>query len=344
MNSTAADKQVECEGALDQHSSISLTVLNISSGLLSIGGNLFVLLAIYKEPRLHTISNYFIASLAMADFLVGLVLNPIWAIKSALNIWENQAPITLAAECLSIHTITATTLSLCAVSIDRYLAVVLVFRYNLILNVKRCRIIICLIWLCACLVPLSRVFLHDPLELPKLWITGSILIFVIPLNVIAFCYFHIFKVARSQATKIRVANINNETERKTAVNRRKEKKAALTIAIIIGLFIIFWSPTMILSSVQMFIANDCVKMKLIRWWFWTTLLAFANSFINPWVYAVRAEEFRSAFWRLLGRNHKDLNFNRSEFSRATTRKTNMAVNEPAVSMKELNTRQELKQV
>ena len=334
MNTTEAEEHSKCEGALDEASSISLAVLNSLSGLASICGNLFVLLAIYKLPRLHIISNYFIASLAFADFMVGLVLNPIWAVKSAMNIWENQAPVTLAAECLSIHTIAATTLSLCAVSIDRYLAVVSVFRYKLVLTEHRCKITICLIWLCACLVPIPRVFLQDPLELPKLWITGSLLIFFIPLSIIAFCYFHIFKAARSQAKKIGVASTQNEAERKASVSRRKERKAALTIAIIIGLFIIFWSPTMILSSVQMFIGDDCLRIKLIRWWFWTTLLAFANSAINPWVYAMRAGEFRSALWKLLGTSHK-IRKQQSEFSRATAAgKTNMDATSPPLTGQE----------
>lgn len=265
MNSSKADEQRNCEGALDEASSLSLTVLNSLSGLASIGGNLLVLLAIYKLPRLHTTSNFFIASLATADLIVGLVINPIWAVKSALNIWENQASITVAAECLSVHTITATTFSLCAVSIDRYLAVVSVFRYSILLTVKRCQLVIFLIWLSAILVPLPRLFLNDPLDLPKLWITGSVLVFVIPLNVIAFCYFHIFRAARSQARKIRVTSVKNDTGRKAVANGLKERKAAITIAIIIGLFILFWSPSMILSSVQMLIADDCMKIELIRW-------------------------------------------------------------------------------
>lgn len=167
MNSPKADEERKCEGALDSASAVSLAVLNSFSGLASVGGNLLVLIAIYRFPRLHTTSSYFIASLAMADFLVGLVINPIWAVKSALNIWENQAPITLAAECLSIHTIAATTLSLSAVSIDRYLAVVSVFRYNTLLTDCRCQAAICLIWLCAVLAPLPRLFLTDPLNYPR---------------------------------------------------------------------------------------------------------------------------------------------------------------------------------
>lgn len=98
--------------------------------MVSIGGNLLVLLTIYKQPRLHTISNYFIASLAVADLIVGLVLNPIWATRSAMNIWDDKEPLTIASECLSAYTVVATSLNLCVVSIDRYLAVVKVFRYD----------------------------------------------------------------------------------------------------------------------------------------------------------------------------------------------------------------------
>lgn len=325
MNGSKADEHRECEGALDAISSISLTILNSLSGLASVGGNIPVLLAIYKFPRLHTTSNYFIASLANADFVVGLVINPIWAIKSALNIWENQAPITIAAECLSIHTIAATTFSLCAVSIDRYLAVVSVFRYSFLLTVQRCRVAIFLTWLSAILMPVPRLFLKDPLDLPKLWIAGSVLIFIIPLSIIAFCYFHIFRAARSQARKIRVTSVQNETERKEAANHLKERKAALTIAIIIGLFILFWSPGMILSTVQMLIADDCLKIELIRWWSWSALLAFTNSAVNPWVYAIRAGEFRGAFWKLFRGNHSGFNteFSRTTAAEKTKRNTNM---------------------
>ena len=135
-----------CEGALNKPSSTALTVLNSLSGMASIGGNLLVLLTIYKQPRLHTISNCFIASLAVADIIVGLVINPIWATRSAMNIWEEKEPLTIASECLAAHTVVATSLNLCAVSIDRYLAVVKVFRYDTSLSERRCRIIICSIW------------------------------------------------------------------------------------------------------------------------------------------------------------------------------------------------------
>ena len=306
MNGPGPEEQTMCEGALNKPSSTALTVLNGLSGMASIGGNLLVLLTIYKQTRLHTISNCFIASLAVADIIVGLVLSPIWATRSAMNIWEDKEPLTIASECLAAHTVVATSLNLCAVSIDRYLAVVKVFRYDTSLSERRCRIIICSIWLAACLALLPRALIQDRLDLQKFWIVGCTITFFIPLCVIAYCYVRIFEVARSQAEKIQVVSVSSETGRKAAMNSIKERKIALTISIIIGLFITLWSPSFVLSSIQTFFADDCLKIKLKQRWFWTALVAFSNSAVNPWVYALRGEEYRSTFRKLLKRGDTNL--------------------------------------
>ena len=242
-----------------------------------------------------------------------------------MNIWEEKEPLTIASECLAAHTVVATSLNLCAVSIDRYLAVVKVFRYDTSLSERRCRIIICSIWLAARLALLPRALIQDRLDLQKFWIVGCTITFFIPLCVIAYCYVHIFKVARSQAKKIQVVTVSSETGRKAAMNSIKERKIALTIAIIIGLFITLWSPSFVLSSIQTFFADDCLKIKLKQRWFWTALVAFSNSAVNPWVYAFRGEENRSAFRKLLRRGDKNLHisfYNEKTETRRTKKITN----------------------
>ena len=218
-----------------------------------------------------------------------------------MNIWEEKESLTIASECLAAHTVVATSLNLCAVSIDRYLAVVKVFRYDTSLSERRCRIIICSIWLAACLALLPRALIQDPLDLEKSWIVGCTITFSF-----LYCYVHIFKVARSQAKKIQVVSVSSETGRKAAMNSIKERKIALTIAIIIGLFITLWSPSFVLSSIQTFFADDCLKIQLKQRWFWTALVAFSNSAVNPWVYALRGEEYRSTFRKLLRRGDTNL--------------------------------------
>ena len=50
-------------------------------------GNALILLAIYRQK---TVSNAFIASLGVADFSVGVIINPLWVSKSVLNIWQSD--------------------------------------------------------------------------------------------------------------------------------------------------------------------------------------------------------------------------------------------------------------
>lgn len=298
MNSSEGNYTKPCDGSLDLASSVILATLNIISGIFSVGGNTLVILAIARTPHLQRVSNYFVASLAVADFSVGLIINPLWAAKSALNIWKNQDPLTQAAEFMSMQTLCATTLSLCAVSVDRYLAITRVFFYEQYVDLRRCLVTIASIWFFSFAIPLPRLFITDPLDLPNLWIASSVTAFIIPFNIIAFCYWRIYQAAHAQAQKIE----NNSSANNSQATRKKirEKKAACTIAIIIGLFLLFSSPAMILSSVQVFTTDKCSTLNLIRYWFWTVLVAFACSACNPWVYAIRSREYRSAFRRLVG--------------------------------------------
>jgi hypothetical protein len=47
--------------------------------LLTVGGNLVVLLAFYTDPHLLTPSNHFLLSMAIADLLVGLIAMPFYS-------------------------------------------------------------------------------------------------------------------------------------------------------------------------------------------------------------------------------------------------------------------------
>lgn len=304
MNSSNDNHTNTCSGSLDMASSVILTAMNIISGILSVGGNALVLLAIARTPRLRKFSNFYVGSLAAADFSVGLIINPVWAVKSALNIWKNQEPLTQAAEFLSMQTVCATTLSLCAVSLDRYLAIAHVYLYNQHMTSSRCFLSIALIWLTSFVVPLPRLFITDPLDLPKLWITVSVIGFCVPFNIIAFCYFRIYKIARLHSRKIQTQN-NLSIEATGAKKKRmQERKTACTIAIVIGIFVIFSSPSMILASIQTFTSSECFKHELIRYWSWAVFVAFACSACNPWVYAIRSLEYRSSFYRILGLSRK----------------------------------------
>ena len=92
----------------------------------------------------------------------------------------------------------------------------------------------------------------------------------------------------------RVTNVRQQLRR---VNR--EKKAAKTVGIIVGAFVLCWLPffSVYLASAFCGGGTECVATPTIfAIFFW---LGYLNSAMNPFVYAYFSRDFRCAFERLL---------------------------------------------
>ncbi|XP_078381204.1 histamine H2 receptor-like [Oculina patagonica] len=277
---------------------LPVSILNAFLSVLTTLGNSLILLAIYKTPGLRTNSNYLIASLAVADFSVGLIMNPLYAVKAGMAIRDSSHPLAVVTAVITLQTLTATTYSLCGVSIDRYLAIVSVFRYEMYVTTERCLRLIALIWICSFLIPLPRVFVTDQFNaLPTLWLVSYTIVFIIPLSAISFCYFRIYKTAKAQARRIACEHIVNRRE---AIKILKNRKATWTAAAVIGACFSLWLPSCILSFVQSLTSDDCLKIRIdYSTWFWVDTLAFASSAVNPWIYFLRSREFKQALKRIV---------------------------------------------
>ena len=180
MNLTIPAIQPEqCSGALNSIEIVVLATLNTILALVSTVGNALVLLAIYRVPSQKTVSNAFIASLGVADFSVGLIMNPLWVYKSVLNIWQSDNIISTVIEVVAMQTVVATSLSLCAVSLDRFIAVTNI-RHNEILTCNRVRTVIISIWIFSVIFASLRLIVTDPFELPKLWIAPTTITVILP--------------------------------------------------------------------------------------------------------------------------------------------------------------------
>ena len=75
----------------------------------------------------------------------------------------------------------------------------------------------------------------------------------------------------------------------------QETKAAKTVAIIVGAFIICWLPFFTIYLIMAF-CSDCVPQLAFSIIFW---LGYCNSMINPFIYAMFSRDFRRAFHNLL---------------------------------------------
>ncbi|KAG5340952.1 5HT7R protein, partial [Acromyrmex charruanus] len=92
--------------------------------IVTIVGNTLVIAAVITTRRLRSVTNCFVSSLAAADLLVGLaVMPPAVLLQLTGGTWELGEILCDFWVSLDILLCTASILSLCAISIDRYLAV-----------------------------------------------------------------------------------------------------------------------------------------------------------------------------------------------------------------------------
>ena len=282
---------------LSSSASIVLSLWFSLSGLAAVIGNAVVLWLFYKNESLRTISNRFLASLCVADFFVGLVVDPTWiAIRCWIQPVDNQMLIK-GLDMLWIHTTAATVFNLCCVSVDRFFAIRFPFRYQDIITKKRCYTAIIAVWLISLFLPLPVIFI----DAEYLWLFLPALTFALPISVVTFCYVWIFKAARKQATTIRRQNQLTDNVNKPP-RPMQNYKAIKTIGFVLGVFIVSWMPCLVVSVVHHLVANDeCADYKLYYVvWPWIEVIAFTSSAINPWIYCFRNSEFREAFQRMSG--------------------------------------------
>ena len=274
--------------------SIVLSLWFASSGLAAVIGNALVLWLFYKSETLRTVSNRFLASLCVADFLAGLFIDPIWmVIRCLIQPPETATVLIMVLDMLWIHSTAATVFNLCCVSVDRFIAIRFPLRYQDIMTKQRCYAVIIMVWLISLILPFPVIFE----DVENLWSFLTVLMVFIPIALITLCYLWIYKAARKQATAIRRAT-QTGGQPTLAV---EHYKAIKTIGFVLGVFLASWMPYFVVSVVHHVVASDsCMDYKLYTVvWPWIEAIALTSSAINPWVYCFRNSEFRQALRRNL---------------------------------------------
>ncbi|XP_071445294.1 alpha-2C adrenergic receptor-like [Hetaerina americana] len=133
--------------------SIVVTLLMI----VVVVGNMLVIIAIATEKALKNIQNWFIASLAVADFFLGLVIMPFSLANELMGYWIFGAwwcDIHSAADVLLC---TASIMNLCLISLDRYWSITQAVDYLKRRTPLRAAIMIAMVWVMSgliCIPPL----------------------------------------------------------------------------------------------------------------------------------------------------------------------------------------------
>ncbi|NXK66745.1 AA3R protein, partial [Sylvietta virens] len=266
-------------------------------------GNLLVMRAVRLNAALQSTTLYFIASLALADVAVGLLVVPL-AVVVSLGM-AVPAHSCLFMCCLMLVFTNASILSLLAIAIDRYLRVKLPTRYKIITTERRVWWALGLCWslsLLGGLVPMFGWNKADPrsfsppgcrfisvMRMDYLVYFSFFTWTLVPLLIMCALYAEIFYIIHrklSQGTSVRGAGAFYGQEFKTAKS----------LALVLFLFAISWLPLCIINCVSYFYPEPQIPPYLM---YLAIVLSHANSAMNPIVYAFKIKKFKTTYLLIL---------------------------------------------
>ncbi|KAJ8418369.1 hypothetical protein AAFF_G00140780 [Aldrovandia affinis] len=317
------------------HYTIGAVILVI--GITGMVGNFLVIYAFSRSRSLRTPANMFIINLAITDFLMCVTQAPVFFTTSMHKRWIfGEKACELYAFCGALFGI-CSMITLTVIAVDRYFVITRPLASIGVLSRKRALLILLAAWVYSLGWSLPPFFgwsayVPEGLLTSCTWdyvtFTPSVraytmmlftFVFFIPLIIIVYCYFFIFRAIRDTNKAVGKINGNNTRDSLKRFHRLKnEWKMAKTALIVILLFVISWSPYSVVALTAFAGYADILTpyMNSVP-----AVIAKASAIHNPIIYAITHPKYRSAIARyipclgvLLCVQPKDLNYTSSFMS------------------------------
>ena len=212
--------------------------------VITLCGQILVFLTVFYDKRLQTPTNYYIISLACADFLISILSMPVWTIYTTLNYWPFSQllcdlwnSLDYALCLISIHTIVF-------ISVERYRSVSNPLKHKVYLTSKRMRMYLIGIWITDLSLWTFFIFItqhfyaqiRDPkdcsvgyLTEPALAISFGTLMLTFPVLVTAIIYIFIYRIAqRAGVMNVKMSKSKSESSLTDSVDWPSEGTISAT--------------------------------------------------------------------------------------------------------------------
>ena len=307
----------------------------------AIFGNILVITSVFKFRCLRIISNSFIVSLAFADLLVAVFVMPFSASQEIAGYWLFNVPICNIFNANDVLFSTASLLNICCISMDRYIAISDPFNYRARMSKLKVVVMLTCAWGFSALIshiPIhTNIYTTDQIrnttsvyegvclfEVNFIYaLVSSTVSFWIPTTIMVITYILIFRIARrQQRSMVKQLSCVNGSGFQSRKDMRRQHRAARTLGIIMGCFLLCWLPFFLKYVIVTLCGEDVCYTPP-----WVTSVLFwigyLNSALNPLIYALVNTDFRDAFETLI--KCKNLGCHSVEVSYSATRRYSEAV-------------------
>ena len=287
--------------------------------VVSLVGNSFIGIIVYKTPTLRKPINFFIANMAMCDLLYPVFLLPLRIRELYADSWLIGGPLgralcKLVPVCGDVSSLVSIQ-SLVLIAVDRFVAVVFPLRSPLI-SQKLCPFFIFATWFVAVAVHSPYFFVFELVEYPgnirceqkwtetfgesssyaNYFLAVLIVFFCIPIVLLIIIYSTILINLKSQVHPGETT-ANAEEQRL----RRNRSVLKMAVAIVLG-FVFCWVPFIVIILHIVF-ASPPIPCGTKRFFVFARLMAEANCAINPLICLIFSSNFRQGFKRILNCFH-----------------------------------------
>ena len=264
-------------------SSVAIVTINAIFCVLGVIGNSLVLIAVYRTMELHTLSNFYLAALAVADFLTSAIVQPLLIV---MVIQESQGECNKTLEtvfrAVKYFFVAASFVILLFITTERLLAVIKPIVYKNFHPRRRFVVFISI----SVIVPLMYAISFPTLS-KRITSYFSAAVIVLGYFYIILSYLVILHQLRNQRRKMKTStSIKDEKDARST--RHAEKMVTSTMALIIAIFTVMWGPYFYYRVSKPSINSG-------EGFTWVRTTAISNSALNFIVYAFRMKRFRNAF-------------------------------------------------
>lgn len=293
---------------------IVVIIVMSSIPFITIAGNILVIYTVAKLHRFRQKANVFVVSLAVTDIAVAIFVMSFSILKQFGDMpWLTFRSVCWLSFSLDVMFTSSSILHLMCMTVDRYIAICLPFKYHSIMNQKAVTALIILCWTLPVLLSFALIFnevhiigieshitcTHMCTVLVNIYyaVICSMVAFYVPSIFMLVCNLKIFWEVRQKGRQLceLIQSIQRQQHSKL-LNR--EVKVARTIAIMLSCFFLCWLPFFILNIVDPIIRykTDQITWLIIIW------LGYINSTINPYLYYFLNKPAKAGCCKSLGRS------------------------------------------
>ncbi|KAI4904058.1 hypothetical protein NFI96_033876 [Prochilodus magdalenae] len=301
--------QSESQGAWSTYSveykaaSVLLVLLVCGLGIV---GNAMVILVVLTTKHMRTPTNCYLVSLAVADLIVLTAAGLPNVTDSLFGQWVYGYGGCLSITYLQYVGINASSCSITAFTVERYIAICHPIRAQSLCTLSRAKKIIALVWaftglysvMWFCLADLEKqeygnttvfacAYKVSREQYLPIYFTDFALFYVLPLLLATVLY--------GLIARILFLNPLPSDPKENAKSWGKSSGVTKMLAVVVILFALLWMPYRTLVVV-----NSFLKTPYVDTWFllFCRLCIYLNSAINPVIYNAMSQKFRAAFRKL----------------------------------------------